>query len=178
MKPAHSSTSFDWHRDDAKQLEKVGGVESTEAFCSTWAPLDDCTLNSGTLELKSKKTDASQVIECEPGDVVVFAKDAWHRSSANASDGDRSVHYAQFSPTPVLLDARPLWFAVPCEPTRESVDERGAEPTRRHSCRASCATLSRNRGRCPMKRVNSRARCSGRRKENSASTARATPMHY
>ena len=122
MKPAFSKTSFDWHRDDAKQLEKVGGIESAEAFCSTWAPLDDCTLNSGTLELRSK-TDSPQVIECEPGDVVVFAKDAWHRSSANASDGDRSVHYAQFSPTPVLLDARPLWFAVPCEPTRESVDE-------------------------------------------------------
>jgi hypothetical protein len=123
VKPARSSTSFDWHRDDAKQLAKVGGIESSEVFCSTWAPLDDCTLNSGTLELRSKKTGASQVIECEPGDVVVFAKDAWHRSSANASDGDRSVHYAQFSPTPVLLDARPLWFAVPCEPTRESVDE-------------------------------------------------------
>ena len=123
VKPALSKTSFDWHRDDAKQLEKVGGIESAEAFCSTWAPLDDCTAASGTLELRSKKTGASQVIECEPGDVVVFAKDAWHRSSANASDGDRSVHYAQFSPTPVLLDARPLWFAVPCEPTRESVDE-------------------------------------------------------
>ena len=123
VKPKRSATSFDWHRDDAKQLAKVGGIESSEVFCSTWAPLDDCTLNSGTLELRSKKTGASQVIECEPGDVVVFAKDAWHRSSANASDGDRSVHYAQFSPTPVLLDARPLWFAVPCEPTRESVDE-------------------------------------------------------
>ncbi len=123
VKPSNSTTSFDWHRDDAKQLAKVGGVESSEQFCSTWAPLDDCTATSGTLELRSKKTDASEVIECQPGDVVVFAKDAWHRSSANSSEKDRSVHYAQFSPTPVLLDGRPLWFAVPCEPTRETIDE-------------------------------------------------------
>ena len=121
VKPAGSTTAFDWHRDDAKQLAEIGGTESAAAFCSTWAPLDACTALSGTLELKCTATREAKRIDCRPGDVLVFDKAVWHRSGANASDSDRSVHYAQFSPGPVLLDGRPLWFAVPCAPTRETV---------------------------------------------------------
>ena len=152
VKPALSKTSFDWHRDDAKQLEKVGGVESTEAFCSTWAPLDDCTLNSGTLELRSKRRTRLKSSNA-------------NRATSSSSPRTRGTVVLRMPPMATVRCTTPSSLLHRCYlmrgrsgsrclvnlPENRST-RRGAEPTRRHSCRASCATLSRNRGRCPMTR--------------------------
>ena len=83
VKPARSRTAFARHRDDAKQLRALGGVESASAFASTWAPLGDTSGANGTLVLESLETGAEAVVDCAVGDVVVFDRAAYHRSGPN-----------------------------------------------------------------------------------------------
>ena len=84
-KPPGSLTAFEWHRDDSRQLAKIGGEASPCAYASTWAPLDECTAASGTVILRSKASLAESAVSCSPGDVVVFDKATWHASGPNSS---------------------------------------------------------------------------------------------
>ena len=155
VKPAGSRTEFAWHRDDANQLAKLGGEAAPDRFCSTWAPLDACGAADGGLVLRSKETGEDVRASCAPGDVVVFDRDTWHASGANADPNDRCVHYAQYSPRPVewtppddgakrrRVAPTPLWFAVAASPTREALeatlDRANAAPPGHRVVRGACA---------------------------------------
>lgn len=114
VKPSKTVSEFRWHRDADLQL---AACFAATPYTSVWVPLDDVSVDNGTLTLipLSDAVSGAQV-EAAPdetspaadpasaitmtlsaGDVVVFDSMVWHRSGPNNSDAFRRVLYAQYS---------------------------------------------------------------------------------
>jgi len=121
-------------------------------YVSAWCPLDDTTLENGTLvvlpahkepsvsvdedvgpvPLKDGDQAGVQPLEVAAGDVVLFTSSLWHCSPPNLTKRVRRVLYVQYSRgviTPTLSSVDPLNLAVPCGACSPSKHRAVATPT-------------------------------------------------
>ncbi|KAH8045126.1 phytanoyl-CoA dioxygenase [Aureococcus anophagefferens] len=181
VKPAGSGTEFAWHRDDAKQLAKLGGEAAPDRFCSTWAPLDACGAADGGLVLRSKETErtfcarrrasssstATRGTRAAPTPVPMTGASTTPSTPRGPSSGRRRTTAKRRRVAPP-----PLWFAVAAAPTREALeatlDRANAAPPGYRVVRGACRGAL-PAGRAPGGFVRFRSP-----KARSASTARST----
>ncbi|CAN5583414.1 hypothetical protein BH10CHL1_BH10CHL1_05010 [soil metagenome] len=137
VKSAEKGMKFAWHQDGGYVMAN-GGVPHTP-YLSCWCPLDDATIENGTVyilpfdragtreiqtHVREEGTndqvgyfgrDPGEPVEVSAGSIVAFTSATFHRSGPNTTDKMRRVYLAQYSDAPLRkLADNSLWgWAVP-----------------------------------------------------------------
>jgi ectoine hydroxylase-related dioxygenase (phytanoyl-CoA dioxygenase family) len=117
---AAAANGFGWHQDSG-YMSHDGGPPDHAPYLTCWCPLDDATVENGTVrvlprthkdgivahertgaDLQVKTEDPGVVIEAKAGDVVAFSSRLLHATGANRTDAPRRVYLAQYSPEAIL----------------------------------------------------------------------------
>lgn len=127
VKGADGGMAFAWHQDSGYVVGN-GGPADHAPYLTCWCPLDDATVENGTIRLLPfSRAPASRngivphvrqsgsndlvgwngddqgiVIEAPAGSVVAFSSLLLHASGPNHSDRTRRVYLAQYSPEVIL----------------------------------------------------------------------------
>ncbi|MFT3965445.1 MAG: phytanoyl-CoA dioxygenase family protein [Sphingobium sp.] len=119
VKGPEGGLPFSWHQDSGYVVGN-GGPPDHAPYLTCWCPLDDATLQNGTVrlvpgshrngviehrrvpmtnDLAVDVDDARAVaVEVPAGSVVVFSSCTLHATGANESDRPRRVYLAQYTP--------------------------------------------------------------------------------
>ncbi len=111
---------FGWHQDSG-YMSHNGGPPDHAPYLTCWCPLDDATVENGTVrviprsqyagifphervgaDLLVTAKDEGIAIEARAGDVVAFSSRLLHAAGANRTDRPRRVYLAQYSPEAIL----------------------------------------------------------------------------
>ncbi|MCX6044222.1 MAG: phytanoyl-CoA dioxygenase family protein [Chloroflexi bacterium] len=137
VKSAEKGMKFAWHQDGGYVMAH-GGIPHTP-YLSCWCPLDDATIENGTVyilpfdragtreiqtHMREEGTndqvgyfgsDPGEPVEVPAGSIVAFTSATFHRSGPNTTDKMRRVYLAQYSDEPLRKQAdHSLWgWAVP-----------------------------------------------------------------
>lgn len=137
VKSAEKGMKFAWHQDGGYVMAH-GGVPHTP-YLSCWCPLDDATIENGTVyilpfdragtreiqtHVREEGTndqvgyfgnDPGEPVEAPAGSIVAFTSATFHRSGPNTTDKMRRVYLTQYSSEPLRkLADHSLWgWAVP-----------------------------------------------------------------
>jgi ectoine hydroxylase-related dioxygenase (phytanoyl-CoA dioxygenase family) len=117
---AEAANAFGWHQDSG-YMSHNGGPPDHAPYLTCWCPLDDATVENGTVrviprsheagiiahdragaDLQVITQDPGVVIEAKAGDVVAFSSRLLHATGANRTDQPRRVYLAQYSPEAIL----------------------------------------------------------------------------
>jgi ectoine hydroxylase-related dioxygenase (phytanoyl-CoA dioxygenase family) len=124
--PEHGM-AFSWHQDSGYMVGN-GGPPDHRPYLTCWCPLDDATVENGTLRLLPftavpessrrilpherdveshdligwKADEAAVMLEVSAGSVVAFSSLLLHASGANHSPQLRRVYLAQYTPEVIL----------------------------------------------------------------------------
>lgn len=127
VKGSGGGMAFAWHQDSGYVVGN-GGPADHAPYLTCWCPLDDATLENGTIRLLPfsrvpasrdgivphvrqpgtndlvgwNGDDQGVVIEAPAGSVVAFSSRLLHASGPNHSDRMRRVYLAQYSPEVIL----------------------------------------------------------------------------
>ncbi|MDG5497469.1 phytanoyl-CoA dioxygenase family protein [Niveispirillum sp. BGYR6] len=127
VKGSGGGMAFAWHQDSGYVVGN-GGPADHAPYLTCWCPLDDATVENGTIRLLPfSRVPASRdgivphvrqpgtndlvgwagddqgvVIEAKAGSVVAFSSRLLHASGPNHSDQMRRVYLAQYSPEVIL----------------------------------------------------------------------------
>lgn len=115
-----AANSFGWHQDSG-YMSHNGGPPDHAPYLTCWCPLDDATVENGTVrvlprthlggirvheragaDLHVVTEDPGVVIEAKAGDIVVFSSRLLHATGANRTEAPRRVYLAQYSPEVIL----------------------------------------------------------------------------
>ena len=118
--PAAPDNSFGWHQDSGYMAQN-GGPPDHAPYLTCWCPLDDATVENGTVrvipgshaagivphervgaDLQVVTRDEGVTLEARAGDVVAFSSRLLHATGANRTDRPRRVYLAQYSPEAIL----------------------------------------------------------------------------
>jgi ectoine hydroxylase-related dioxygenase (phytanoyl-CoA dioxygenase family) len=122
VKGPEGGMAFSWHQDSGYVVGN-GGPQDHSPYLTCWCPLDDATLENGTVRvvpgshragiLPHQRLAGSNdlavaeqdgvAIEARAGSIVAFSSLLLHATGANRSDRPRRVYLAQYSPE-VILD--------------------------------------------------------------------------
>jgi ectoine hydroxylase-related dioxygenase (phytanoyl-CoA dioxygenase family) len=122
VKGPEGGMAFSWHQDSGYVVGN-GGPQDHAPYLTCWCPLDDATLENGTVRvvpgshragiLPHQRLAGSNdlavaeqdgvAIEARAGSIVAFSSLLLHATGANRSDRPRRVYLAQYSPE-VILD--------------------------------------------------------------------------
>jgi len=137
VKSAEVGMKFSWHQDSG-YVDFNGGAPH-KPYLSCWCPLDDATIENGTVYIlpfdragtreivrhqeeagSNDKigyfgTDPGDPVEVTAGSIVAFTSFTFHRSGPNTTDKMRRVYLSQYSSEPLRkLADNSLWgWAVP-----------------------------------------------------------------
>ncbi len=137
VKSAEVGMKFSWHQDSG-YVNSRGDVPH-QPYLSCWCPLDDVTVENGTvyvlpydragtreiiphqLDLETNDRigyfgdDPGEAAIAPAGSIVAFSSVALHRSGPNTTDKMRRVYLAQYSPEVILKADKsgPWGLAVP-----------------------------------------------------------------
>ena len=137
VKSAERGMKFAWHQDGGYVMGN-GGAPHTP-YLSCWCPLDDATIENGTVyilpfdragtreiqtHVREEGTndqvgyfgnDPGDPVEAPAGSIVAFTSATFHRSGPNTTDKMRRVYLAQYAGAPLRkLADNSLWgWAVP-----------------------------------------------------------------
>jgi ectoine hydroxylase-related dioxygenase (phytanoyl-CoA dioxygenase family) len=137
VKAAEIGMKFSW-RQDSGYVDFHGGAPH-KPYLSGWCPLDDATIENGTVYIlpfdragtreivrhleeagSNDKIgyfgdDPGDPVEVPAGSIVCFTSFTFHRSGPNTTDKMRRVYLAQYSPEPLrkLADGSLWGWAVP-----------------------------------------------------------------
>ena len=111
---------FGWHQDSG-YMSHNGGPPDHEPYLTCWCPLDDATVENGTVrvipgthrdgiaahdrigaDLTVMTQDAGVTIEAKAGDIVAFSSRLLHATGANSTNTARRVYLMQYSPEAIL----------------------------------------------------------------------------
>jgi ectoine hydroxylase-related dioxygenase (phytanoyl-CoA dioxygenase family) len=135
VKGAEHGMAFSWHQDSGYVVGN-GGPADHQPYLTCWCPLDDATMENGTIRVvpgshrrglvpHARQPGSSDIaatvsepglpIEAKAGDVVAFSSLLLHASGSNRSVGARRVYLAQYTAEPLLETAtgRPRRNAIP-----------------------------------------------------------------
>jgi ectoine hydroxylase-related dioxygenase (phytanoyl-CoA dioxygenase family) len=127
VKGPEGGASFGWHQDSGYMVGN-GGPADHAPYLTCWCPLDDATVDNGTVrvlpfpvapasrdailpherpaetgDLTAWSSDEpGQAIEAAAGDVVAFSSRLLHATGANRTSALRRVYLAQYTPEAVL----------------------------------------------------------------------------
>jgi ectoine hydroxylase-related dioxygenase (phytanoyl-CoA dioxygenase family) len=122
VKGPEGGMAFSWHQDSGYVVGN-GGPQDHTPYLTCWCPLDDATLENGTVRvvpgshragiLPHQRLAGSNdlavaeqegvAIEAKAGSIVAFSSLLLHATGANRSARPRRVYLAQYSPE-VILD--------------------------------------------------------------------------
>ena len=123
VKGPEGGMAFSWHQDSGYVVGN-GGPADHAPYLTCWCPLDDATIENGTVrvvpgshragivpherlegsnDLAATPDEAGVAIEAKAGSIVAFSSLLLHATGANRSDRARRVYLAQYSPE-VILD--------------------------------------------------------------------------
>ena len=111
---------FGWHQDSG-YMSHNGGPPDHQPYLTCWCPLDDATVENGTVrvipgthragiaahervgaDLTVMTKEAGVTIEAKAGDIVAFSSRLLHATGANRTDNARRVYLMQYSPEAIL----------------------------------------------------------------------------
>lgn len=123
VKGAEVGGAFGWHQDSGYMAQN-GGPPDHAPYLTCWCPLDDATVENGTVrvlpfsrypsardilehqragaDLTVPVDDPGVVVEAKAGDVVAFSSRLLHATGANRTERPRRVYLAQYSPEAIL----------------------------------------------------------------------------
>lgn len=123
VKGPEGGMAFSWHQDSGYVVGN-GGPADHAPYLTCWCPLDDATVENGTVrvvprshragivaherlagsnDLAATPEEEGVAIEARAGSIVAFSSLLLHATGANRSDRPRRVYLAQYSPE-VILD--------------------------------------------------------------------------
>ena len=123
VKGPEGGMAFSWHQDSGYVVGN-GGPADHAPYLTCWCPLDDATIENGTVrvvpgshragivpharlagsnDLAATPEEEGVAIEAKAGSIVAFSSLLLHATGANRSDRARRVYLAQYSPE-VILD--------------------------------------------------------------------------
>jgi ectoine hydroxylase-related dioxygenase (phytanoyl-CoA dioxygenase family) len=128
VKGPEGGLPFGWHQDSGYVVGNGGPVDHAP-YLTCWCPLDDATIDNGTVRVLPfsqvplardwilpherqpgtndlvgwKGNDEGVVLEVPAGSVVAFSSHLLHTTGANRTDKMRRVYLAQYTPE-VMLD--------------------------------------------------------------------------
>ena len=123
VKGPEGGMAFSWHQDSGYVVGN-GGPSDHAPYLTCWCPLDDATVENGTVrvvpgshragilphqrlagsnDLAAEPVTEGVAIEAQAGSIVAFSSLLLHATGANRSDRARRVYLAQYSPE-VILD--------------------------------------------------------------------------
>jgi len=122
VKGPERGLAFGWHQDSGYVVGN-GGPPDHRPYLTCWCPLDDATVENGTVRVipgshraglrphqrQAESNDLVAAVEGEgiaieapAGSVVAFSSLLLHATGANHSDRPRRVYLAQYTPEPML----------------------------------------------------------------------------
>jgi ectoine hydroxylase-related dioxygenase (phytanoyl-CoA dioxygenase family) len=127
VKGPEQGLDFGWHQDSG-YMAANGGPADHAPYLTCWCPLDDATVDNGTVRVLpfpaapgSRETilpherqaatndlaawpadEPGVAIEARAGDVVAFSSRLLHTTGANRTDRPRRVYLAQYTPEAIL----------------------------------------------------------------------------
>jgi ectoine hydroxylase-related dioxygenase (phytanoyl-CoA dioxygenase family) len=123
VKGPEGGLPFSWHQDSGYVVAH-GGPPDHAPYLTCWCPLDDATLDNGTVrvvpgshlggvrphvkregsnDLAAEVDEADSVpIEVPAGSIVAFSSLTLHATGANCTDRPRRVYLAQYTPEAML----------------------------------------------------------------------------
>jgi ectoine hydroxylase-related dioxygenase (phytanoyl-CoA dioxygenase family) len=137
VKAAEKGMKFSWHQDSG-YVDFHGGAPH-KPYLSCWCPLDDATIENGTVYILPFEragtreivrhveeagtndkvgyfgNDPGDPVEVPAGSIVCFTSYTFHRSGPNTTNQMRRVYLAQYSPEPLrkLADGSLWGWAIP-----------------------------------------------------------------
>lgn len=123
VKGPEGGLPFSWHQDSGYVVGN-GGPPDHAPYVTCWCPLDDATIENGTVRLMpgshrngilphdrqpgsndlvgAPAETEGVVVEAKAGDIVAFSSLLLHATGANRTDRPRRVYLAQYTPEAML----------------------------------------------------------------------------
>lgn len=123
VKGPEGGLPFSWHQDSGYVVGNGGPVDHAP-YVTCWCPLDDATVENGTVRLMpgshrngivphERQTGSNDlvgappgaegiVVEAKAGSIVAFSSLLLHATGANRTDRPRRVYLAQYTPEAML----------------------------------------------------------------------------
>ncbi|MDB5673849.1 MAG: hypothetical protein JWM65_831 [Sphingomonas bacterium] len=123
VKGPEGGLPFSWHQDSGYVVGN-GGPPDHAPYVTCWCPLDDATIENGTVRLMpgshrggilphdrqpgsndlvgAPAETEGVIVEAKAGDIVAFSSLLLHATGANRTDRPRRVYLAQYTPEAML----------------------------------------------------------------------------
>jgi hypothetical protein len=123
VKGPEGGLPFSWHQDSGYVVGN-GGPPDHAPYVTCWCPLDDATIENGTVRLMpgshrggilphdrqpgsndlvgAPAETEGVIVEAKAGDIVAFSSLLLHATGANRTDRARRVYLAQYTPEAML----------------------------------------------------------------------------
>jgi len=123
VKGPEGGLPFSWHQDSGYVVGN-GGPPDHAPYVTCWCPLDDATVENGTVRLMpgshrngilphdrqpgsndlvgAPAETEGVIVEAKAGDIVAFSSLLLHATGANRTDRPRRVYLAQYTPEAML----------------------------------------------------------------------------